>query len=471
MRQRIALILAAALALGGAALIPGAHLFLTGQEEAVTVEEEILYGDQAAARGLRVTLGVESGVGGTDLLWDTVFTPGETAAASTDFTALPWGQHQEMTEEEELLVRFASPSLVYAGPTDDANFWQPQARNGRLYLPAQGVADRTGPGEERREILDLADYYDVYPVHLSAFFNHFYNSNYTGMEQLTEFFRIPVPEGTMMEVTVSRNEEGLLEDASCRGETGLPKIEVPLFTDGYAYLFFDPAGGDKAVDVSQIAGGYGLFRLDYHFSYDPAPWMILDSVETVLPVEGIVRGVTIRDGELLVFSEENGMLWMSVLDAERGEVKQRLEILPVTGETPFHEAVSLDRGVLIWLVGGQAAVAEETAGGWRVALTGDLSDAALASYFSDGAHDDDRWDGSAAAFDGERLAVLYTLPSRETTSLPDVGLTVLDHTGTPVFAARYRRSGHFDQSSRGLLNYSPGRYHWTEDPSATLSFS
>ena len=70
MRQRIALILAAALALGGAALIPGAHLFLTGREEAVTVEEEILYGDPAAAQGLQVTLGVECGVGGTDLLSD-----------------------------------------------------------------------------------------------------------------------------------------------------------------------------------------------------------------------------------------------------------------------------------------------------------------------------------------------------------------------------------------------------------------
>ena len=43
--------------------------------------------------------------------------------------------------------------------------------------------------------------------------------------------------------------------------------------------------------------------------------------------------------------------------------------------------------------------------------------------------------------------------------------------GAPVFAARYRRSGHFDQSSRGLLNYSPGPYHWTEDPSAILAFS
>ena len=122
-------------------------------------------------------------------------------------------------------------------------------------------------------------------------------------------------------------------------------------------------------------------------------------------------------------------------------------------------------------VHGAAAGAEKNGGIWRVALTGDLSDAALAPRFSDGAHDDDRWDGSAAAFDGERLAVLYTLPSRETTSLPDVGLTVLDQTGTPVFAARYRRSGHFDQASRGLLSYSPGRYHWTEDPSAILAFS
>ncbi len=468
MRQRIALILAAALALGGAALIPGVHLFLTGQEDAVIVEEEILYDDPTAARGLQVTLGVECGVGGTDLLWDTIFTPGETAAASTDFTALPWGEKLDFQETEELHVRFADGVLSDTGYSygDEANFWSSQ-RN-CLSLPARDVAGRTGPGEERTETVDLSDYYQVYPLYLMAYFENFTNSSYQGEDLLTDFFQIPVQEGTTAEVTVSRNEEGQLEQVTSICEPDLPRIAVPLFTDAYAYLYFPPALG---ADTSRIAGGYGVYRMDYHFSYDPAPWMTLDNIETVLPVEGIVRGVTVRDGELLVFSEENGMLWMSVLEAEGGEVKQRLEILPVTEETPFHEAISLDQGVLIWLVGGQAAVAEKDGGIWRVALTGDLSDAALAPYFSDGAHDDDRWYGSAAAFDGERLAVLYTLPSRETTSLPDVGLTVLDQTGAPVFAARYRRSGHFDQSSRGLLNYSPGPYHWTEDPSAILAFS
>ena len=469
MRQRIALILAAALALGGAALIPGAHLFLTGQEDAVIVEEEILYGDPAAARGLQVTLGVDCGNGGAELLWNTVFTPGETAAASTDFTALPWGEELDFPETEELHVRFADGVLsdVTYSYDGEADFWSSQ--KDCLSLPARDVADRTGPGEERRETVDLSDYYQVYPLYLMAYFQNFSNNSYQGEDLLTDFFRIPVPEGIPVEVTVSRDESGQLEQVTAVCETGLPRIAVPLFTDTYAYLYFPPALG---ADTSRIAGGYGVYRMDYHFSYDREPRMIVDGIETVLPVEGAVKGAIVRDGELLVFSEENGMLWMSVLEAESGEVTQRLEILPVAGETPFHEAINLDRGVLIWLVGGQTAVAEKTVGGiWRVALTGDLSDAALAPRFSDGAHDDDRWDGSAAAFDGERLAVLYTLPSRETTSLPDVGLTVLDQTGAPVFAARYRRSGHFDQSSRGLLNYSPGPYHWTEDPSAILAFS
>ena len=467
MRQKLALALAALLILGGAGTVLGAQVLLRGREDAVTIEEEILYGDTEAAQGLRVTMETASDSFRYLLRWDTAFSPGGAGAADTVFTAEPqetsWSSWDQ---EDELRVEFDSPHLVYAGPTADQYFWDSQRRANRLYLPAKDVAGRTAPGEERTEVVDLADYYDVYPLHLVMFYGEFFNSNYRGVDQLTDFFRIPVPQGTMAEVTVLRNEAGEIEDASCTCEPDLPAFTVPVFTDTYAYCCFDASQSD--VDVSQIAGGCGLFRLDYRLSYDVAPYLTLEKVSTVLPVEGAVKDVTARDGKLLVFSEEAGTLWLSVLEEESGAVLQRLAVMPVTGGASLYDAAGMEGGILVRLTGGAAAGVGAPAEGLQVGVPTDLSDEAMAPFFSDGAEADLRWNSCAAAFDGERLAVLYPLSGDV---LPDLGLLVLSRDGTPVFAAKYRHGAHGEKALRYPVCESWDAFLWEDSFSSVLAFS
>lgn len=467
MRRTLALLLAALLTLGGAGTVLGAQVVLRGREDAVTIEEEVLYGDTEVAQGLRVTLETASDSFRYLLRWDTAFSPGGAGSADTVFSAQPqetsWSSWDR---EDELQMEFDSPHLILAGPTADQYFWDSQRRANRLYLPAKDVAGRTAPGEERTEVLDLADYYDVYPLHLVLYYGAFFNSNYRGVDQLTDFFRIPVPQGTMAEVTVLRNEAGEIEDASCDCEPNLPAFTVPVFTETYAYCYFDASQSD--VDVSHIAGGYGLFRLDYRLSYDIAPWLTLEKVSTVLPVEGAVKDVTARDGKLLVFSEEAGTLWMSVLEEESGTVLQRLAVMPVTGNTSLYKAADMEEGVLVRLTGGETAVLEPASDGYQVAFTTDLSDEAMAPFFSDGAEADLRWSSCAAAFDGERLAVLYPLSGD---SLPDLGLLVLSRTGTPVFAAKYRHGAHGEKALRYPVYANRGAFLGEDRFSSVLAFS
>ena len=82
MRKALALLLAAVLPLIGAAAVLGAQLALRDREDAVTVEEEILYGTPEAAGDLQAVVGTHCG---NNLSWLTRFSPGRAEEAEVRF--------------------------------------------------------------------------------------------------------------------------------------------------------------------------------------------------------------------------------------------------------------------------------------------------------------------------------------------------------------------------------------------------
>ena len=304
MRKALALLLAAVLPLSGAAAVLGAQLVLRDRETAVTVEEEILYGTPEAAGDLQAVVGTHCG---NNLSWLTRFSPGKAEKAEVRFAFFDAFTYTwEQPTASPLTVDFASTSFGgqwSSGSEED--WWANMEHSHLMVLPIRDIASRTGAGEERTETVDLSHYYDVYPLHLSINSGTMgvYSSSVSAEEQVTDFFSFPVLHGTMAEITVRRDETGTLAEINCNQDGYFPAISAVYADNECAYLYFDREDGSPSLDVSRIAGGYGLYRMDYHPAEEAvtysdgstATWsdaLHLDRIETVLRGEaaGAVGG-------------------------------------------------------------------------------------------------------------------------------------------------------------------------------------
>lgn len=483
MRQKMVILLAALLTLSGAAAMLGTHLVLRSREEAVTVEETILLGSPEAAEGLQVSLGTHSG---DHLSWHTFFSPGAAASADTQFTFVSQFT-DNWTSEESFTVDFYSNGFggIWRYGESDAKWRQEMEADHLLDLPVWDVASRTGPGEERTETVDLADYYDIYPLycHLNLKSLPFLEFDDQSTQLLTEFFRFSVPSGTMMEVTVRRDEKGNLSEIRSTSDAYFPNISSAYVDETCAYLYVDRREGQPYVDMSGSAEGYGVYRVDYHVedvTYQPdektvitEPRLILDDISTVLPVEGAVTDMLCtEDGKnLLVLWEGEGTLWLSVLERGSDRLLQQIALTSIAEDDGVSLAEFLGEDLLVRLWSGTLVAVSATASGYETALTAQVTDAALTPFFSDGAEMEIlRWSESPAAFDGERLALLYPL-TRSKSPLPELGLVVFDQSGTPVFAARYRHSACSDRSSQEQVCYDEAWECYEEYLPMALTFS
>ena len=147
---------------------------------------------------------------------------------------------------------------------------------------------------------------------------------------------------------------------------------------------------------------------------------------------------------------------------------QQLDLLPVTADLGLCETEFLGDALLLRLCDGTVAVVEPGEDGYEMVLSASLTDAALAPYFSDGAESERaRWGSSVAAYDGERLALLYHLDS----AVAQLGLLVLNADGTPAFAARYHHSAFDDRGGIPPVVFDDPNWRYEEQLPMTLSFS
>lgn len=486
MRKALALLLAAVLPLIGAAAVLGAQLVLRDREDAVTVEEEILFGTPEAAGDLQAVVGTHCG---DNLSWLTSFSPGRTEEAEVRFSffnafTYTWDQ----STASPLTVDFASTGFggVYWGDMEEADWWADMEQEHFLVRPVRDVASRTGAGEERTEMVDLSDYYDVYPLYLSVNSGTMgvYHSSVSAEEQVTEFFSFPVPPGTTAEITVRRDETGALAEINCNQDGYFPAISAVYADESHAYLYFDREDGSPPLDVSRIAGGYGLYRMDYHPGEESVTYpdgstvtgsdaLHLDRIETVLPVEGTIRqAVVAPDGErLLMLWEREGMLGLSVVEVKTDRLLQQLDLLPITEGLGLDTMEFLGDALLLRLRDGTLAVVAPEGEGYRLALSAKPTDI-LTSCFSHGGEGESyRWSSGVAAFDGERLALLYTVDNSAVSPVPDLALLVLGGDGAPVFAARYRHSANDDRGGWPRVMYDDPDWRYKEQTPMYLSYS
>lgn len=384
------------LALLSAGLLTGAGLTILDTADQVTIQREVLAGDPDAADNVELTLPLSCG---DQLFWVTTFPAGQPEEAETAFSSsLTRHFYDGSWTSSPLSVEIDSYHNVYD------SVWESFEEQ---------VWEATPIGEKRTYTYLLTDYFDAWPLSVSA--NSKYDLPDGRLKELFQsYFSIPIPEGTQISITVERSSSG----ASYFYDANIPMLGSCTAVQGDCVIFAlcnsdtvsDGLDTDHPVtlDDSQIPGGWGIYR------YTPNEARTDGTIETLwsLPEESIVQDFWgAEDGkEFFLLTREDDQLRLRIFD-ENVHLVQTLDLLPFSDAETYMQVYKGD-GFLVPIVYGpraenycnRFAVVSRQPEGWTLAFTGDDREAdALEhggfSWTHDSRHSLDM------VFDGQRLAI------------------------------------------------------------------
>lgn len=347
--MRKSLILLAVLLFLSVTVLAAGHVAVDRMQDDIMITETTCAGDPAAAEGLTVALHTHLQ---NHLFWRTSYAAGTDPAPETGFTfsAFPVKEQRNGTEHAFLTLG-ATNSGRRGNDLDltDTN-WEPGFGAPDMLLPAADVAARTQAGETHTEVVSLQDYYQYYTVGLTC---GSVRIDQEASQALSQYFKIPVPEGKQVEVSISKNQGGKIYEArmgpvgsismdgSADASAAQAVEETSLYSDGivtdqgiYLRLWTD---SNAAEVFSEIAGGYGVYFIPFEEAEMGQPRLDAAQTQNIYALDPkTARPVKIVESQdktrLLLFTLEQDQLILTVLDAETREPLQRLP-LP-TDQTP-----------------------------------------------------------------------------------------------------------------------------------------
>lgn len=240
------------------AALPVAYARVDSEKSHITVTEEILCGDPAAAEGVTLQIGTETE---GHLAWNTEYTVGNGGACEVrfDFFHGAFGWTDSTLKLKSVSIEL-NPEFQRGFSMGDRDSDTP-IDSGNWLLPrlVSAVAGRTKAGEEHSETVRLRDYYEVYPMNFSAMDWENRRGFYSAEGSIFgDFFHIAVEEDMTLRMTVKKNDAGevVFLESSVTEENGGRVSEVSAFgEDGcyYAYNYEDSRTG-KCVDRGQNSG-------------------------------------------------------------------------------------------------------------------------------------------------------------------------------------------------------------------------
>ncbi len=353
MKRMIAVLLALLLLLSAALCMIGSNI--QSQRDQVTVTEHILYGDPAHAAG--ATFLTEADYD-EHLFWKTSYTVGEPTGCATeyDFSA------KRRPYETERTYRGISLGFDIQYGVDLTLPAEEQAGIQKAY---RALYDETPSGTKGTKTVYLQDYYDYYPIRIDISlpgtlwvgnsYDDLAEDDYANERAVWDafrtFFRIPIPDDLPgMEISVTKDESGRSIGVGSH---------TPSEKDGYYSLYTEAAytadrcffsinhkrGEGGVIDTSLIPGGYGIYSFTYtnvrNEKNSPSENMTIhypgyrtgvetDSLAMVYALEEnvSVRAMHIDPTEtcLLLLTEEDGGVWLNVIDLDTMTERQKLYI-------------------------------------------------------------------------------------------------------------------------------------------------
>ena len=366
MKKSFVLLLALVLLISGTAYF--AQTELLKEKDQVQYTEHVLYGDKSVVDGVTVEANV---MYNNQLFWKTAYEIGDEPKVETEYTFSAWSYFNDRLIQDGSLWF----NIDCTDTFDVLEFDKSKTYYG-LEIAMKELYDSTPAGTEKQMTVFLKDYVDYYsfmfdvtlPFHSGSGDVQYESGMIWGERELKEdiaaleksgmnpkelerlkkylvdleafrtFFKIPVIEGEAYTLAIVKDEKGEvigMADSHAMGGQGTGEINIPdapnvegldvfsfetssVFADGYCYFIFNPhTENGKLVDVSQIPGGYGIYR----FSYDNKKGTIdLSNLEMVYPldVNHTYSSIATDHSEknILLFSDDGKNRYMSVIDRE-----------------------------------------------------------------------------------------------------------------------------------------------------------
>ena len=288
-----------------------AHTSVNAARDQVSFTETVVYGDRAAADGLRIETGANYD---SHLHWDsaTTFTA-DSHTTQTDY---------HFTYAPEQIIRVSDPNGLSMSTLNEHYLDLDAQENtlSGLALAYRELYDATKPGEQGEMTIDLADYYDYYPLSImlelpgfwfSGSFEHDYILDDPDLTNVSagpefwdeqellktfhDFFRIPVPKNQLYTIHISRpmnSHGGLGYGGGWGASDSAPTQEIYYLSSTSALTddacYFTIAGctdEGTPVDTSLIPGGFGIYKLPFTQHEDKATEVHSEDLATVYPFE------------------------------------------------------------------------------------------------------------------------------------------------------------------------------------------
>ncbi|MBE6610744.1 MAG: hypothetical protein E7634_08755 [Ruminococcaceae bacterium] len=322
----------------------------------VTVKENVLYGDRSYAEGATVFTRAEYDY---HLFWDTKYKVGKIPTCETEYSFSAKKQYRDSERRQYGVI--LELDIKYG-----VNLAIPAEEQSGISKAFRELYDETKPGEEKKRMIRLQDYYEYYPIRVSFDLpgTLWQGNSYEGLspdsqknemevwERFNEFFRIPVPKDLpAFEISVSRSERG---DSIGIG-TGIIGREFYLrgtnvYTSDRCFFSIGNRLGylegyeEEFVDTSLIPGGYGIYSVSYrnvrdetntngnltswHQNYDTG--IDADSLTMVFPLEQSVEVNQIMvnpdETKLLLLTRERDELYFTVIDIASMKELQKFKV-------------------------------------------------------------------------------------------------------------------------------------------------
>lgn len=425
----------------------GAHSGVNQYRDAVTIRETAVSGDPQAAQGIVLT---NQASYRRFLFWETTCRIGGAEGPETDFEFVPTGKDEPYHGSESVNIYFSANF----GMSGDLDLESEAERNdpSLLMKPVLDVAGRAPDGQEYREQVYLADYYDVYPLSMD-FYGLAASFSITPETQqaIAGYFRIPVPREHLVEITINKDSQGNVYNVDCNSLAGEPVLETSaVFTEAGCYLALSVSGAEGG--VLPQARDSGIHFLP--FAENPEGIIEPDAakMKLVYAFEPDVQTPYLSlspDGESLLLFAKTGR-GAELYALELGSLETLWEIPFNGGEEESVYQVDLYGDFFIAISDSRVLVfTGDTGSGFRLELAVRLQDI----------QEVERWRIYEAAmdYDGQRLVIASYKDPYEGC---DTRLLVFDRSGQFVYRGEYEYS--FNQAP--AYSYAQTCHPWGPSP-------
>jgi len=313
-----------------------AALYINDAKDKVEYTEEILYGNSSEAAEFTISSGIQYK---RHLFWNTYYPLADKPVTTFKFSAAEKRYYSSFTRSYggvQLQNGFAFGMDVRIEADKQTGL---ASAYKRLY-------DKTPVGGEGSEIINLADYYDYYPISgdvdlpgLNAHWDPDTLEQYTNLtgfrlEAFAEFFRIPMMKEEYIEIHVKKN---------ISGGTSWGNGSVNMDFDGFDFWTSSVVAGDgcyitfnnrtrkgNKADISMIPGGYGIYKLPLKPDEKGKIRPEIENLAIWYPLDESVNLISLysdkNERNLILFTEEKQQIVMTVIDLASAKQIQRVAV-------------------------------------------------------------------------------------------------------------------------------------------------